>query len=272
MRDYILDAGWGKMMRWGAPSHPLEWRAGYPHPTRRVGISLLAKSAKPLRAPTVAYGVGIAAVPPCIYFQLAVHKVAPRLPSSNKKRFDSLPKADSFGNVVTYILLNMDSARSKNCDNTTSLLSPLANIVAKAIILLTKGMSTLVSSGRIGVWQKMSDAVSIAVFLEGYAHKLTQKRLFIKPQGFTENQGRSGVTLGGQTKKTYPQTQYALGVQPIYGEPLSLRLRKLAKAEGIPRISAHWLLLKNLVIASLGICGLNTVAHSNILRNLRCNN
>ena len=136
------------------PQSPSRMGSELPHPTRRVGISLLAKSAKPLRAPTVAYGVGMVAVPPCIYFQLAVHKVAPRLPSPNKKRFDSLPKADSFGNVVTYILLNMDSARSKNCDNTTSLLSPLANIVAKAIILLTKGVSTPVSSGKIWVWRQ----------------------------------------------------------------------------------------------------------------------
>ncbi len=138
-------------MGWSILGRHHEWQASFPHPIRRVGISLLAEPAKPLRAPTVAYGVGMVAVPFVHYFRLAVHKVAPRLPSPSKKRFGSLPELDSVGNIVSYILLNMGSARCKNWVNKIAPPLPLANIVAKAIILLTKGVSTLASSGRIGV-------------------------------------------------------------------------------------------------------------------------
>ena len=111
-------------------------RGSHSYPIRRVEIALLAEPAKPLRAPTGAYSVGVAAVPLCIILQLAVHKVAPRLPRLSKKRFESLPNADSFGNIVSYILLNTGSAESKNCANTIYPLSPLANIVTESIILL----------------------------------------------------------------------------------------------------------------------------------------
>ena len=84
----------------------------------------------------LAYDTDVAAVPPCIIFQLAVHRVDPLLPTLRKERFKSLLFEVSPESVVAYILPNTDSARSKNCVDTTFLLSPLANIVAKEIIPL----------------------------------------------------------------------------------------------------------------------------------------
>jgi len=139
-------------MGWSAPSPHLEWESSYPHPNRRVGISLLAEPAKPLRAPRGAYGLGITVVPLCMIFHIAVHKVAPNPSSLRRKRFVTLLQLSGFRNVVAYILLNTGSARCKNWLNKIAPPLPLASLVVKEIIPFPSVVSTLYSNGRIGVW------------------------------------------------------------------------------------------------------------------------